>query len=440
MAGGTPGAGVLRALGGFERAFWLVDQTHSVNFVIIAHVGGRLEPGVLEQALLKARERHPLLATRIVEATPKEAVFSTDGVPPMALRVVERRSDGQWREEAEHELNTPLPWARGPLVRAVLVRGAERGELLLTFHHSAGDGRSGMNLLRDVLSFSDALARGEPVTPGLEAPPPSVETLFAPQVRGLGAFGRTLKFVGSVVLALGKRPRQLPVKDGEAKSRNGLLHAVLSAEEGERLRASCRKQGATVHGALCAALLKSVAAELDALEGKAKPRHLGCYSPVDLRDSFKAASPGCVGYFLGMGLTFHRVDGAGSPLPVAREVGGRLRELKDSGDIFIATAFQSRQQLGWDVETAARSSPPVAAAVSNLKEVDLPGRFGALTLDGAHFALSSSAWGPAPVLTVATHQGRLHLDLTYNVPRVQDEQARRVFERMVGELRALGAS
>jgi hypothetical protein len=194
-----------------------------------------------------------------------------------------------------------------------------------------------------------------------------------------------------------------------------------------------------VHGALCAALLKSVAAQLDTLEGTAKPRHLGCYSPVDLRDSFKAVGPECVGYFLGMGLTFHRVDGAGSPLPVAREVGGRLRELKDSGDIFIATSFQSRQQLGWDVKAAAKSSPPVAAAVSNLKEVDLEGRFGALTLEGVHFALSSAAWGPAPVLTVATHQGRMHLNLTYNVPRVREEWARQVFERMVAELRALGA-
>jgi hypothetical protein len=427
---------MLRTLGGFERAFWLVDQTHSVNFVIIAHVGGELEPQVLERALALVQARHPLLGARIVESG--RPGFRAGGVPPIALRGVDRRSEEQWREEAERELNTPLPWREGPLVRAVLVRGGSRSELLLTFHHSAGDGRSGMYAMRDLLAFSAALMSGEPVVPEVVRFPPSIEELFSPRVRGARALGRIARFVGSTVLSMGRRPRQLPNQAPEGQARTALLHGELSAAEGERLRTRCREAGATVHGALCGAMLRAVASRLDELEGATRPRYLGCYSPVDLRDMFQdAVAPGAVGYFLGMGLTFHRVDTSADAWPLARELGQRLRSMRDNGDILAATHFQSRMQDRWDVKAAARSQPPVAAAVSNLKEVDLAGRFGALTLDGVHFALASNGWGTAPVLTVATHQGRMHLDFTWCVPRIPEEWGRQVFERVLGELRAL---
>lgn len=432
------GADVLRALGDFERAFWLMDQTLSVNFVIIARVRGALEPQVLERALALLQARHPLLGARIDGS--ERASFRVGGVPPIPLREVSRGSEDQWRHEAEQELNTPLPWSQGPLVRAVLVRGEEQNELLLTFHHSAGDGRSGVYAMGDLLTFTASLQAGEPVEPQAVRFPPSIEELIAPRMRGPRGFGRIARFVGSAVLAFSKRPRQLPSQSREGKVRAVLLHGELSPEESERLRARCRQEGATVHGALCGALLRAVAARLDGVEGTSRPRFMCCYSPVDLRDMFQeSTAPGAVGYFLGMGLGFHRVDPSAQLWPLAREAGQRLRTQREDGTIVAATQFQSRMQRGWDVEIAARSQPPVTAAVSNLREVDIAGRFGALTLEGLHFCLASHGWGTAPVLTVATHQGRMHLNFTYSVPRVPEEWGRQIFEGALGELRALAA-
>jgi hypothetical protein len=427
---------MLRALGDFERAFWLMDQTHSVNFVIIAHVRGALEPPVLERALALLQARHPLLGARITGSG--QAVFEAGGVPPIPLREVPRGSEDQWRQEVERELNTPLPWSQGPLVRAVLVRAEEQSEILLTFHHSAGDGRSGMYAVRDLLAFVDSLKEGRPVAPEAVRFPPSIEELFAPQMKGLRAFGRVARFLGSAALAFSRRPQQLPSQSKEAKVSTALLHGELSPAESELLRARCRKEGATVHGVLCGALLRSVSVRLDGLTGSARARFMCCYSPVDLRDMFQqSVAPGAVGYFLGMGLSFHRVDPSAEIWPLAREVGQRLRAMREDGTIVAATHFQSRVQKGWDVKIAARSAPPVTAAVSNLREVDIPGRYGALTLEGLHFSLASHGWGTAPVLTVATHQGRMHLDFTYSLPRVPEEWGRQVFERALGEIRSL---
>jgi hypothetical protein len=428
---------MLRALGGFERVFWLVDQTHSVNFIIVAHVGGALEPQLLSRALALVQARHPLLGAKIVAPEGKPA-FSMEGVPPIALRTVTRESEDHWRREAEHELNTRLSWQEGPLMRAVLVQGEARSELLLTFHHSAGDGRSGMVVVRDILTFAAALSRGEEVASGAVRAPPSIEDLFASQVKGARAFWQTVKFVSSTVFAMSRRPRQLPPQGEAGPVKAGLLHGSIPADECERLREHCRKEGATVHGVICGAMLRSVAAQLDGLEKAAKARFLGCYSPVDLRDQFLGAvDAGAVGYFLGMGLTFHRVGVAEEPWPLARDLGQRLRAMKDAGDIYIATHFQSGVSRRWDLQAAARSSPPVAAAVSNLREVGLAGRFGEFTLEGVHFALASHAWGAAPVLTVATHQGILQLNMTYSTPRIPEEWARQIFERMLAELRAI---
>lgn len=435
MASGTD---VLRALGDFERAFWLMDQTHSVNFAIIAHVRGALDSQVLERALALLQARHPLLGARITDSGP--ASFGRGGVPPIPLRETSRGSEDQWRQEVEHELNTPLPWSQGPLVRAVLVRAAEQSEILLTFHHSAGDGRSGMYAMRDLLTFVASLMGGAPVAAEAVRFPPSIEELSAPHVRGLRAFGRVARFLGSTMLAMSRRPGKLPSQSQEVKARTALLHGELSPEEGERLRARCRKESATVHGVLCGAMLRAAAAQLDGLTQSSKPRFLSCYSPVDLRDMFQeSVAPGAVGYFLGMGLSFHRVDRSAEIWPLAREVGQRLRTMREDGTIVAATHFQSRVQKGWDLKTAANSAPPVTAAVSNLREVDIPGRYGPLALDGVHFSLASHGWGTAPVLTVATYQGRMQLNFTYSLPRVPEEWGRQVFERALGELRALAA-
>ena len=56
-------------------------------------------------------------------------------------------------------MNEPIAASTGPLVRVVLVEhSADNHTLILNFHHSVGDGWSGVYLLRDIVQAASGAA------------------------------------------------------------------------------------------------------------------------------------------------------------------------------------------------------------------------------------------------------------------------------------------
>ncbi|MCA1813335.1 MAG: condensation domain-containing protein, partial [Halobacteriales archaeon] len=248
-----------RPLDGWERRFWIVGLEATVNVVTVAYLHGPLRPDALRQALGHAQRRHAMLRVH-VEDTAEGPRWREEGTPGLVLRTVRRDGAATWREVADRELSERFAAAPGPLLRAMLVEGQEEHELLLTFHHAIGDALAGHALTGELLRSAAGHAPG----PALPAPPGPFALLpgWARGVRGRVRFLR--EGVRAARLLRVTPPRGLP-RDAEAppgERRSRLLHAELHEAQTNSLAARCRAEGATVQGALSAAVLGALADEV----------------------------------------------------------------------------------------------------------------------------------------------------------------------------------
>ena len=262
-----------RPLGAFEKLIWLVDQWTPRNFAVVARVEGDSIWGEdLKVALGHAQRRHPALRTAIQADENGSPRFVPCG-RPIHLRVVARTNDMQWLPEVEAELSLPFQPDEGPLLRACLVLGATVSELILTAHHSIGDGISSMYLVRDLLESIEGYRLEElPPRPPLEDMVRDVKRVLLQEGHKSSPAPANLRIVD--------RPQKPTVQ----------IVDISSSELG-RILVRCREEGTTLQGALLAAVLLSLSEQPS----------VHCLSPISLRH-LSASIVDDFGLFLSSGM------------------------------------------------------------------------------------------------------------------------------------------
>ena len=141
-----------------QESLWLIHQldpaSPAYNVPAAILVSGWLDPGALEQTLSEIVRRHEALRTSFptVGGGPVQRVHTPEPVP---LPVIDLTGLPGGRKEAERlaldDALRPFDLARGPLLRAGLVRlGEEEHLFLLTLHHAISDEWSVAVLVREV--------------------------------------------------------------------------------------------------------------------------------------------------------------------------------------------------------------------------------------------------------------------------------------------------
>lgn len=156
-----------------QRRFYTLDGMFpggnpALNMPIALRFNGPLDRPALDRALQAIVARHEALRTSFHF---ENAGLSQVIAPELTLRVplvdIEDFPEGQRARVPEHlireEAERPFDLARGPLVRARLVRtsGVEH-LLLLTLHHIVCDGWSNGLILRELSALYGAFAEGKP--------------------------------------------------------------------------------------------------------------------------------------------------------------------------------------------------------------------------------------------------------------------------------------
>ncbi|MCP4656609.1 MAG: amino acid adenylation domain-containing protein, partial [bacterium] len=156
-----------------QQRLWFLDQFEPgstlYNVPIPLRLTGRLDPRALIRALNDVVSRHEVLRTRFEPAAdpadgPVQVIRPVAELPlPVVdltgLREPQRRD--QTRRLMGREARRPFDLARGPLLRAVLLRrGGEAHTLFLAVHHIAFDGWSTGVLLRELATRYQASAAG----------------------------------------------------------------------------------------------------------------------------------------------------------------------------------------------------------------------------------------------------------------------------------------
>ncbi|MCP3140924.1 non-ribosomal peptide synthase/polyketide synthase [Pyxidicoccus xibeiensis] len=306
-----------------QQRLWFLDQLEpgSAFYNIPSHLllEGPLDDEALESALAELCRRHEALRATFASAG-GEPVLRLLAEPDLRLGRIDlsRFEDAETRARAlaEEESQRPFDLARGPLLRATLVRlSPTRHLLLLVVHHIICDAWSLGLLMRELGALYEAFSRSQPSPlPPLRLDSVDHAAWLRRWLRG-AVLERQLAWwreqLAGVPVALSlptDRPRPA------VQTHQGAARAfTLSPATGEALAALCRQEGVTPFMVLLATwqvLLARHAAQEDVCVG----------TPIAGRT--EAGLEGMVGFFVNMLVLRARLDGK----PSFREVLRRVRE------------------------------------------------------------------------------------------------------------------
>ena len=158
-----------------QEQIWLFERLNpgaAAHLVALrARIDGALDPSALRAALTAVVARHAPLRTAFAtvdgQPRPVPATESTATLTEQDLRDLPAVRRGVERDRlVADELARPFDLSRGPLLRALLMRLADRESLLLlVVHHIAADGHSLPVLRRELIGRYADLTAGRDVTP-----------------------------------------------------------------------------------------------------------------------------------------------------------------------------------------------------------------------------------------------------------------------------------
>ncbi len=251
-----------------QEQLWFLDRfapgRSTYNLPCPVAIRGPLDAAALDRALAALIARHEALRTRLVAGEHSHPVQVIDPAwpgPASARRLDYAGLDGagarrRLRELAASELQSPFELSKGPLLRAHLVRLADREHvLLLTVHHCVFDGWSAGVLVRDLAELYRAEVTGEPS--GLDELPVQFadyavwerERLAGPAGEELAAWWRRALDGAQTLRLATDRPRP-PVNDFDGREESRALPPGLLDD----LRELSRREGATLFATLMAGL------------------------------------------------------------------------------------------------------------------------------------------------------------------------------------------
>jgi NRPS condensation-like uncharacterized protein len=383
----------VRALGARERLFWLMDQKHPTHLTVTAEVKGITTVQRWRDALDAVQRRHPVLSTSINKDEDGQPALYQSDAAPIALRVVDGSVDGRWDLELEREMADPFTPEQAPLIRSLLIHKPQSAVLILVAHHAIADGMALVFLIRDLL-----------------------QVLSGGQIEALSFSSTAEELVSKlpegekiVQASQAGAPQAAPALYRE---NNGLAPRVTARKLDENLTAAlkdrARREGTTVQGALCAALV---------LAGR-KTSSSWCkqsvrvMSPVNVRAHLRAGEA-CGLYLGGAGMITFQPGDSRAFWELARFA---KKELSPSQTFqSLCTSLHRLEAImtkDMDVETAAQIAAGAFARdlmVSNLGQMPYESEFGKLKLE--------AVWGPTALqglqgeqnVGVATTNGAIRL-------------------------------
>ncbi|MEG4207174.1 condensation domain-containing protein [Microcoleus sp. Pol7_A1] len=414
-----------RLLGVSEHLRWLLDQKWSFNFVLTARIKGAIAVESLTDALAWVQRRHPLLGVKIVTDEHQQPRFVSEGVPPIPLRVLQRLGDNHWCQETEAELSLPFPWNTGPLVRVVFLQSEEVSELIITCHHSIGDGLSTIYLIRDILQEISTPGSTREILPEL---PSWEELIFLSEdsING-SAIAQSIPIQKKTTSenAGVELNRVTDTKAIQESQRSSILHWDLSPEETTILVSRCRDKKTSVHSAICAAFLLAIAKQINWPENALHK----CVSPCNVRNYVVPGIGEDFGLYVCGLFTAHEIAPETSFWEVAQEVKHQINELTALEKIFKyirpTKAFLSTQPDPQIVYQQMAQKGDLC--VTNLGRLNIPQEFGSLSLEAIYGPIVQSSEN-IKIVGVTTLGGKMFLTLTFSDsvwPRSLAEQIKR---------------
>jgi amino acid adenylation domain-containing protein/FkbM family methyltransferase len=295
---------------------WFLDRLEpdsaAYNIANAVRIDGPLDSDAVERALSAVVERHEALRTRFPEGEDGPIAVLD---PPSPIRMVrddltlfpESERDAEVQRRLELEARSPFDLARGPVLRARLMRLAPGTHVLaLVVHHIASDGWSMGVMIADLAAAYATAAGG--ATPRLAPLEVQYADWAAWQRARLESGERERQLAYWRGELAGLEPLALPLdrrRPVRSTGAGGAIDVSLPAGLVTRLSRVARDSGATMYMALLAAY----AAVLSRWSGQ---RDIGIGTPVANRT--REEVEGMVGFFVNSLVVRVRLDGTDAPI------------------------------------------------------------------------------------------------------------------------------
>ena len=109
---------------------------------MVARIKGPATEGALTGAVEGVQQRHTNLRVRLEDDEQHNPWFTSDGVGPIPISVVQRQSADRWSRVVQEACKIPLDFGKRPAIRFILVQSEEVSELVIMCHHILCDGMS----------------------------------------------------------------------------------------------------------------------------------------------------------------------------------------------------------------------------------------------------------------------------------------------------------
>ena len=395
----------LREFGWMERLHWLLGKNHPNHFAMAAEVSGVTTVDMWREALDELQRRHPLLNVCIGRNGASKMVFRQALGNKIPLIVKRHISPLQWQAEFERELATPFYDSAAPLMRAILLEGDDRCEIILVTHHTIADGMSLIFVMRDLLQ---ALS-GKKLAP-LPLPPTREERVAAIWTPSSAPAPAPESNGNASSLPAGRKVGFYRPEDRKRLRVQGLR---LSQEQTSLLVKGARREGTTVHTALCTAFV---------LAGREisqswKEHEVRVLSPISLRKILNVGEDCCLNVTAAVLPFAPQTEMAFWDL--ARVTKERLLPAQTLASVVGPHIFDDVIAANDDDEALSRLRAVATGyelVVTNIQRFPFENKFGALTLE--------ALWGPSALngledeqaVAVATVNGSMCLVHTSYAP------------------------
>ena len=384
----------VRALGAMEQLFWLMDQKYPAHLTVTAEVKGFTEVQSWRDALDAVQRRHPILSTSINRNEEGQPALYRVDAAPIPLRVVDGSVQGRWELEVDREMAAPFTPEQAPLIRSVLIHKPQSAVLIMIAHHAIADGMALVFLIRDLLQV---LSGGQIETLSFSR---AAEELLSRLPEGEKIIQAEASQAGA--------PQAGPAQYQED---NGLAPRAIARKLDENLTAilkeRVRREGTTVQGALCAALV---------LAGRKtsstwRKQSVRVMSPINARAHLGAGEV-CGLYLVGGIVPFQPGDSRAF-WELARFA---KKELSPSQTLqSLSTSLHGLEAImtkDMDVETAAQIAAGAFARdlmVSNLGPMPYESEFGKLKLEAVWVPTALQGLDGEQNVGIATTNGAIRL-------------------------------
>ncbi len=423
-----------RKLGRLEQAMeTLNSRAKTWNIVTISRIKGPLNEEILRQSLDMLQCRHPRLSSHIVRSK-NSLYFQTEGTAKITLRVVNKLNDEQWTEVVDEEMNEEIDSSKC-LMRVVLIHLLNEEKisyLITTVHHAIADALSCIQLHSELLTYSQKIISGEVINLVTLSPLPAIEEIIPEWTKGLkGNINKILFMLQMGFKKIWYRPKTLGFENYApiAQRSCNIVHRQLDPDLTQKFVNLCRQENTTVHSALCAAMMFTVARKIT--KGNKKNIRVNCLSYLDLRRRLNPTiSDEHLAVLAASMMEFHTIKINTSFWELARNVKQKLEDGTQRGDIFKMMLVAKHL-----IDFCFRLPKQVAAtvSVSNVGKVSIPKFYGEFELEEISFAGSHALYAGVFTIHAATFQGKMLLNFVFSQPAIGQE----TMEALVNELMSL---